>query len=339
MTTRARIAVATLALLAGLASWAPAQEGAYELKDGRYVPVAPPRAGTPEGHLALIRKHLREDDPSKALKEVQAFLKQYPDHPGREEALSLAGEAQMQRGRYFKAYESFERQIDQYPAGSLLERALQREYEIADAFLRGKKRIELGFLPVPAQDDGLEILLRIAEQAPGSRWSEKALLRAADYHFDKAQYNEAIDAYDQFLALHAEISEQAPYAYLQAARATYALYDGPAYDEAPLIDARQRYRQFAELYPQRAQEVGVPQVLSQIDQALAHKLYRTGEFYVRIGQPRSAVVYYHQTTQDYPQTQWAAKAAQRLEAMDPQLVAKALELISASAQLDGSNAR
>ena len=51
----------------------------------------------------------------------------------------LAGCAEMERDRYWQAYGWFEKQLDQFPQGPRSGKALQKEYDIAEGFLAGKR--------------------------------------------------------------------------------------------------------------------------------------------------------------------------------------------------------
>lgn len=291
---------------------APAQgEQEYELKDGKWVPVAPPKKGTAAGEVSLVRQEVAKGHGRRACRAAKRFLKKYPGNPGCEEVMHLYGQAEIVRGRLFQAYEKFEDQLARWPNGQYAERALLREYEIAEAFLAGRKRIVLGVLYMPAKGDGLMILSRIAEHAPGSALAEKALVRIADYHYHDRSYEKAAEAYDRFLALFAS-STRAPYAMLQAARATYASFRGVRYDETPLLDARQRFRVFAERYPGEARKANVARTLRRIHLTLAEKTYRTGRFYERIGRKTAAMSYYRRTVKDFRETKWAQKARKDL---------------------------
>ncbi len=303
------------AILLALAGKLPAQ-GEYELSEGQWLPLSPPAEGTPAGELALIRQHLRQGRPGKALKAAKKFLKRYPDDPAQEEALLLAGEAELDRGRYYQAFERFDQQLGEFPAGRFFNRAIDREYQIAEAFLAGKKRILLGFFRLPAREEGLSILMRIAEHAPGSPAAEKALLRIADYHFQRREHAEAIGAYDTFLAIFGN-SANAAHAMLRAAEATYASFVGVAFDITPLLDAEQRYRALAERFPITADSAGVGQRLLEIDETRAQKTFRTAGFYGRIGRDGPARFYYHMVGRQYSQTTWAELADQALAAMSP----------------------
>jgi len=307
-----RVIMVALCLPLGLCAMSfAAAEQEYEFKDGKWVPVAAPKKGTAEGELALIRQHVERGNGRRAAWAAGRFLKKYPDDPRREEVMSLGGRAEMIRGRYFKAYEWYDRQLTNYPNGQYAERALDRQFEIAEAFLAGKKRWVLGTLPISARGDGLRILGRIAEHVPGSVLAEKALLRIADHHYRQKDYEDATLAYDHFLEMFGR-SKQAPYATLQAARATFASFHGVRFDETPLLNAQQRFTVFRQRYPHEARRANVTGILERIHELRAEKSYETGRFYERTRRKVPAKFYYRLVMRDYPGTTWSDKARQRL---------------------------
>jgi outer membrane assembly lipoprotein YfiO len=311
---------------------ASSAQGRRVWKDGKWVEAAEPRKGSPAGDLARIRSYRQQGKPGKALKEARRFLRRYADHDGRQEALMLAAEAQMDRGRYFSAFEWLERLLNEYPSGPFFDRALSREYEIAEAFLRGRKRRVLGLLRFSATEEGLEILVRIAEHAPASAIARKAVLRIGDHHYGKRQYAEAAEAYDQFVRLFAK-SRQAEYASLQAARATLRTFKGLDFDDTPLLEAQQRFRTFAERYPEAAKRLNVAGTLRQIAETRGQKAFETARFYARTRGPKPAAFYYGLTIRDYPDTEWAAKARRALREMGIDEAGTAAETATQDASL------
>jgi outer membrane protein assembly factor BamD len=296
---------------------APGQgQNEYELLGEKWTPAAAPAEGTPEGEIALIRRHVARNEHGKAVRAVKKFLKRYPASDLTEEAMLLAGEAELDREHYFQAYEWYEKQLDQYPSGQYSDRALAREYSIAEAFLAGKKRIVLGFIRLPAQDEGVEILTRVAEHAPGTDLAQRALLTIGDYYFGDRQWLQATEAYDNYVAIFPD-GNQLRYALLQGARATYRQYRGPRYDETPLLDARQRFDAFQSLYPQAAQAADVAQTLDTIENQLAQKQLHIARFYARTDKPQGARFYYNRVIELYPDTPAAAEASQQLAQMGP----------------------
>jgi len=310
MTKRYRAALVGVLLAFPVA--AAAAEAQYEWKGGKWVRAAEPAEGTPGGELALIRKYIDNRQDKQALQAAENFLKKYRDDPACEEVFLLAGQAELDAGRCYQAYEWFERQLKQYPGGALSERAMNRELEVAEAFLRGKKRIVAKVIRLPAEDEGLDILSRVAEHAPGSAIAEKALMRIADHQYSCKRWAEAAKAYDRFLELFGK-SGDAPYAMLQAARATYADFKGISYDETPLLEARQRFETFQERYPRAAQKADVPAILESITATRAEAAYATGEFYKRTGKPSATLYYFRHVIDQYPDTDSAGRARQALD--------------------------
>ncbi len=309
-TTWRILAVAALAVTCGV-GFARAER----VWDGKaWVEASPAAPGSPEADLEAIRDRIGNGKNKKAVKAVDAFLVNHGDSPACEEAMSLAGEAQMNRGRYWDAYKWYERQISTYPNGAFFERALDREYKIADAFLKGRKRRTLKIFKVSAQDDGIEILMRISAHAPGTQLAQRSLLRVADYHFDKQQYAEAVKVYDEFVKQNPQ-SPRRSYAMLKSAKANLLSFRGVNWDITPLLEAAERFRVFAQAYPQAAKGENIPHILAEIRLTLAHKLFHSGKFYERVKRPRAAVFYYWKLLREYPETHWAESARGRMEMM------------------------
>ena len=88
------------------------------------------------------------------------------------------------------------------------------------------------------------------------------MLRIAGYHFAHRNWTEAIQAYDEYVKLFR--NGAVPYATLQAARASFLAYRGAAFDDAPLLDAEQRFKIFREHYPAQAAKAEVDRSLTDI---------------------------------------------------------------------------
>ncbi len=293
----------------GLADAAGQQE--YEFTGGEWSPAAAPAKGTPAGELAVVRRHMDRGKYGRAVSAAKKFLKRYDDDPAREEVMLLAGEAEMKRGRLFQGYEWFEQQLAEFPAGRFSDRALDREYTVADGFLAGKKRVFWHIFRLPARDDGLEILARIAQYVPGTALAERALMRIADDHYEREKYADATDAYDQYL-LAFPSGKMSADAMLKGANATYWSFNGIPYDETPLIDAEQRYRALAQRHPISAKDAGVDRTLEDIRMTRAEKVLSEARFYERIDRPRAADFSYRYVLDNYPGTPAAAVAAAEL---------------------------
>ena len=270
------------------------------LQDGQWREV-PAASSAASASLANIRELAQAGKHSKVIGAVNKHLKAFAIDPSRQEAMFLAGESEVARGRLYQGFEWYERQIRAYRSGEFFEPALLQEVEIGKRFLAGEKRHFWGIFRISAEDEGEEILEKVIEHAPGTVLAESVALYLGDWHNGQGEWEEAIAAYDRFLKLFPN-SRQASGAMLQAARAMLNIYQGPSYDETPLLDARERFLVVREQFPGLIATEGVDEALVTILDARAERLMTRGAFYERTNRLDSAVYYYEKVLKDFPRS-------------------------------------
>jgi outer membrane assembly lipoprotein YfiO len=204
--------------------------------------------------------------------------------------------------------------MDEYPESQLYYAALEKQFDIADAYLDGYKNRFLGIAMFSAEGDGVEMLYRIQQRSPGSPLAEKALLRSADYYYFDGQYDLAGDAYGFYVRQYPR-SPVIAQVRLRRAFANYAQFRGLRFDATPLVDARAQLVEVISTYPELAREERIPTFVERIDQSFAAKLYVTADFYRRTRDPRAAVYLYRFLVDTYPESSEAARARQWLQKM------------------------
>ncbi len=302
------------AILLALCAQAHAEQ--VEFGEGHWSAASAPAKGTPAAQLAQIRQELANHRPKHALNLADKFIEKHPRDPGLEEAMYLRGQAEMDRGRYWQAYDYFEKQITRFGGGNFVRRATYREYDIAKAFLAGKKRLVWGFLPLPAQSEGLKILERVVARVSGTQLAAESLTTMGEYYFKHKKWNEAALTYDRYVEMFAGQYDTS-WAEFTAALAHYRSFRGVPYEDTPLLESRQRFKAFVSKYSNNPRTDEALSYLTKIEDLLAEKDYRTGEFYGRIGRPRPAQYYYNFVARFYPDTPWAQAAANKSAQIKP----------------------
>lgn len=278
-----------------------------------WVDQARPAEEGPGDELAQARALLAEGKPRKARKLVKTWLKQNPDHERYYEADFLLGETYFESRDFWKAAERFQT-VAENTAGELFNRANERCVDVARAFLSGQKRILWKVFRLPAYDDGVEILDRVWERVPGTRLGELALKLKADFFFTRGDVDLAQDEY-------ANLAQQYPsgryiqLAMLRTAEAAEAAFPGVRFDDRPLIEAAERYRQMLGAFPAYAQRENVSQRLEGIRQQRAEKDLEIARWYERTRRTDAAEFYYREILKDWPDTLAAAAARTRLRAL------------------------
>ena len=239
-------------------------------------------------------------------------LRKHRDAPDRDRALFLLAEAYYPYGDRTRAFYHLDELMDTYGESRLFYPALEKQYQIADAYLRGYKNRLFGMPILGAEEDGVEMLFRIQERSPGSPLAERALLRTADYYYDKAIYDLAADAYG-FYARRYPRSPLTERVLLRRAYASLAQFRGLNYDATPLVDAKAQLEAYRGVHPESAERENVAAVIERINATLAAKLYDTAAFYIRTHEPRAAAYTYRYLISRYPDSREASQAHRQLD--------------------------
>ncbi len=278
-------------------TWMPLTEAVAE------PPTVPPA-------LDEARALLRAGEPRDARDVLENWLADNQADPRYFEGLFLMGETYFETGDFWKAVEHYHT-VAENTAGELFRMANRRCVDVARAFLSGEKRIVWRILRLPAYDEGIEILDRVFERVPGTPLGELALKLKADFYYRRGDLDLAQDEY-AFLAQQYPSGRYIQIAMLRSAEAAEAAFPGIKFDDLPLVEAEERYRQFREAFPTYAAQENVTERLEGIRQLRAEKDLYIARWYERTRQPAAAVFYYREILDDYPGTLAADEAQARL---------------------------
>lgn len=284
----------------------------YDPQRKEWVEQLPPPMGTAAGDLYAIRVRIQRGEYKAALFAIKRFIKDYgltdslyPD------VLLARADALIGRNDYFKAHQVIQGFFSEFGGAPQTEEALRLEFVIAEAFLGGAKRKVLGVPLVSAEDLGLRILDEISTDYPDSRMAELALKTKGDHLFRQGEHGLAQLEYDRLLRDYPQ-SRYHRYCLRRAADAALASYAGIEFDETPLIEAEDRYREYRAQYPDDAAREGVDLILATIRERLAEKEFSIGRYYERTGHLSSAVCYYRGVKEQWPDTIASVKATKKL---------------------------
>ncbi len=288
----------------------------FDPRTGQWIEAPPPEPGTEDGDLDLARQVLARQDFKEAAQRARAWIKKYggaaPRYP---EALYVQATADLELGEYRAAHDAYKALLNDFPGSPYAERALAAEFRIAEQYLAGQKRKAWkGLLRIRDYDEGIKILDDIIANHSGTDIAELALKTKADYYYNKGEHELAQDEYARLARDYAR-SRYEPYALLRAAQSALASFPGVKFDDAGLVEAEERFKQFQLRYPQIAEAKEVPRLLDQIRTTRAWKEYEVANYYERTHKKNAAAFYYRSTVKNWPGTTWAAQAEARLSRM------------------------
>lgn len=288
----------------------------FDPATGQWNEILPPVPGTPEGDLRLARADHARGEHRKTVKAIKKWFKTYGDmDPLRPEAVLLRSHAKIALKDYYKTYKDLQEFLSEFSGTNYENEAQNMQFVIAEVFLSGTKRKFIGIRMLRADDIALRILDDIVANDPDSQLAELATVTKARYYFAEGDYAFAEQEYG-FLIQQYPRSRYVRQSLLQGAYAAQASFTGIDFDDAPLIEAEERFRRYVSLYPGSAEQEGIGLLLDGISETRAEKELSIGKYYEKVGRLKAARFYYRSTSTNWPDTVASIAATERLQALE-----------------------
>jgi outer membrane protein assembly factor BamD (BamD/ComL family) len=278
-----------------------------------WVEVAPPPPGTPAGDLYQIKLLLKDEEYSDAWSASEDFLELHGTQNTAYPSLLIArATAQIGRRNFDRAHEILQEYLSEFQGFGETPEALRLEFVIAETYLTGVKRKWLGMRILPSEDAAFEILDDVSTGYPDSIYAPLALKTKADYLYAEGEYLLAEMEYARLVREH-PLNRYHQVALRRTAESALASFGGTSYDDAALVEAGERYRDYRSRYPEAAQQEQVDVILQGISAQRALKELEIARYYERTDHYGSAIFYYERVVKYWPDSVAAAQARERLE--------------------------
>jgi outer membrane protein assembly factor BamD len=270
---------------------------------------------TPEEQLEYAMAFYEALNYKLALKEFKKLIKHYPLSREAPTSQYYMGRIMEELNKPYEAFKAYQKVIDLYPYTELVDDVIEREFKIGEMFFLGRKIDVLGPLKMPAKDKAIEIFKTVADNAPYGKYAEPAMFKAGLAYKDIADYDNAIMIFKGLIDKYPNSSFISKARY-QLAECSKLLSLKPDYDQTPTIAAREEFEDFIEKHPDNEMSSDAKEIVDKLKHREAHNTYKIGQFYEARRMPESAVIYYRDIIQNYPDTEWAEKAKERLNAIE-----------------------
>ena len=231
-------------------------------------------------------------------------------------ALINAARSYRQAELYGREFDCIERLIKEHMNRIDFAQAVNREYEIADAFYRGHRDAMFEWLPfIKDSDRFLECSEAALNNAPCSESAGAVRLRLGGMYLKDQKPEKAIEKYKEVIQLHPG-TDSAYYAELGLADVYCQLAergDGDGHWAALAIEQLDR---FAENYPESPELQWVKEQRLAIDKIQAKRLHDLAKYHHRNGRDDLAEHYLNQVVQRYGETEHAIPSEKLLAEID-----------------------
>lgn len=257
----------------------------------------------------------KEKKLDKAVEQFELLLKKYPKSQVAPEAQYRLGTIYEEQADLVKAHNAYQALIKAYPQSERFEEVIEREYEIGMAFLAGKKGKMLGLDVRPSLPLAIEVFKKIVEESPYGPFGDKAQFQLGVGYQKSGKYDESLEAFQTMIAQYPQ-SPLVQQARLQLTEVSYLKSSSLGRDQGALDAAAQQAKRYLASYPDSEEAERAAKINQQIDELNAEKNYRIGLFYEKDNYLESALIYYRDTANRYPNTQWGIKAADKLKSLE-----------------------
>ncbi|MBD3380530.1 MAG: outer membrane protein assembly factor BamD [Candidatus Omnitrophica bacterium] len=273
---------------------------------------------TPGEQFDWAMKFYKQNEFERAAEEFKRLVQYYGDSKLAPEAQYYAGRSYEELGKYYFAYQNYQKVIEDYPYTRRLEEIIEREYNIANV-LETKEEPKLMDIELSMSvDRAIEIYRKIVENAPFGPYADKSLYKIAEAQRRMKRYDKAIEAYETIINDHPE-SSLVPEAKYQLAFTKYEASLDPEYDQESTKEAMEDFKEIAEntAVPGIAKEAD--KVLDELRSRKAQSTIKIAEFYERQRKYRGAIMYYKEVVNKFPGSDAAEYAGERITQLEKKI--------------------
>lgn len=270
---------------------------------------------TPEEQYDWAMSFFDNKEFERSAEEFLRLTSTFRDSDYAPEAQYYAGRSYEEAGKYWFAYENYQKTVEKYPYTRRMDEIIEREFNIANIF-QSKENPKVMDLELDMSlEKAVTIYRKIVETSAFGVYADKSLYKMAECYRRLRKYGEAIDAYDKLITDY-PTSDLAGDAKYQLASTTYEASLDPEYDQESTDKALQKFEKIS-------QTTAVPTLATEAEKAIgvlrgkkADSLIKVAEFYEKQGKPGSALIYYKDVAKQFPDTNAAKKAGEKIEALE-----------------------
>ena len=269
--------------------------------------------GTPKEQFEFAKSKLDIGETETALIEFKKVLTHFPESAEAAEAQFYTGECLEKLDKPYDAYTAYQKVISKYPFSTRLNEILKRQFKIAEKLTDMKYKV-LG-LPFTGDQYAVEVYRKVIDNAPYGELAALSQYRIGMIFKALARYDEAKDEFDKVVSAYpeSEWSEAAKFQIAQCASLASLRSD---YDQELTKEAKDKYSEFVARHPEAELTRDAEKQIQDLSNKEAEKDFNVAAFYEKQKEFKSAKIYYGYVVNQYPDSGWAKKASERIDALE-----------------------
>lgn len=218
-------------------------------------------------------------------------------------------------GKFYIAFQNYQKTVDNFPHVDNMDEIISREFNIANIFASKESPKIMGTDIMTSIDRAIEIYKKVVDNAPYGKLADEAQFKLASALKKAERYDEAIAAFqrllDDFPA--SKFTDSAKY---EIANCAYKASLKPDYDIEPTNKAIMAFEEFSRANSSEELSMEAVKAIQRLKDRTAGKSMSTARFYERGKHYESAIIYYQEVLDKFPDSSSAPEARKRIEELN-----------------------
>jgi outer membrane protein assembly factor BamD (BamD/ComL family) len=264
--------------------------------------------------LDVAKAALDKKDYSVALKAARRTVKVWPLSDYAPEAQYIVGRCYEARGNEERAFKEYQKVVEKYPRITLFQEVLQRQQDIANHYLGGKRFRLWGYIPLyRSMDKTAAMYEKIVRTGPYSEVAPQAQINIGIAREKQKKYDEAVKAYERAADRYNDRPVIAADATFKAGMAHWKQAQKAEYDQGAAVAAIATFTDFVTLFPSDARVKQAQKIMDDLRAEQARGSYEIAKFYEKRKRIQGALVYYNEVLLLDPTSKYANDSRKRID--------------------------
>lgn len=282
-------------------------------------------------------------DYQRAAVEFEKLTKHYEYSEYASKAQYYAGLSYENMGKFYIAFQNYQKAIDNFPHIENIDEIIARQFNIGKIYASKDSPKILGTDIMTSLDRAIEIYKKVADNAPYGKLADEAQFNMGDALKRCERYDEAILAFQKIVDDYptSKFRDKAQY---EVAYCAYKTSLEPAYDVSPTDKAIKAFEEFAQANNNKALSEEADKTIQRLKDRSAEKSLLTAKFYETQKHYESAIVYYQDILDRFPDSFFAGQAKAKIgelrgrikgpQASKPHMAHSALKSVSPAPKVE-----
>lgn len=269
-----------------------------------------PDRDTPAEQLEYCEELAADGDGSKAAKQFDALVRQWPDSLEAPKAQLRLAELRLKEPDASEAFREYRYMLDFYPLYCDYDAVAEKLYKIATLMRDEGKTIV--FFRFRNTVDVRRAFEAAVLRAPGAKWAPAAMLTIAALREEEERYTEAVKVYENLRNIHGGTDEALKAVALEAS-ARMTVLRQREYNRARARDTYDYLKQ-AMISCEEKESPRIREFFDEVGGLLEREAYMSAKFYdTKMRTVRSAINAYEKFLAEYPDGEFAPIVTRRIE--------------------------